>query len=117
MIIDRGFRAVVVLAATASLIVSPAPTRAQTPVQVDVVVRGGLVVDGSGTVGRVADVGFRGDRIVFIGDATSKGITAKQSIDAKGLVVVPGFIDPHAHVLGDLASTNRDRRVNAAYLM
>jgi N-acyl-D-aspartate/D-glutamate deacylase len=100
-----------------ALATRPGATLAQAAVSVDVVVRGGLVVDGTGAPGRVTDVGIRGDRIVFIGAAATKRVLAKQSIDARGLVVVPGFIDPHAHVMGDLASPNHDRRVNAAYLM
>jgi N-acyl-D-aspartate/D-glutamate deacylase len=57
----------------------------------DVVVRGGHVIDGSGTAARRADVGIKGDRIVAIGDlgATPAG----RVIDAAGLVVSPGFID------------------------
>ncbi len=57
----------------------------------DVVVRGGQVVDGTGTAARRADVGIKGDRIVAIGDL---GTTpAGRVIDAAGLMVSPGFID------------------------
>jgi N-acyl-D-amino-acid deacylase len=85
--------------------------------QVDVLIRGGLVVDGTSTAPRPADIGIRGDRIIFVGDAERVGLSAKRTIDAKGLAVVPGFIDPHAHVMGDLGSSDKGRRVNAAYLM
>ena len=73
--------------------------------QVDVLIRGGTVVDGTGSAGRVTDVGITGDRITFVGDAAAGRVTGKRSIDAKGLVVAPGFIDPHTHTAGDLSST------------
>lgn len=61
----------------------------------DVLIRNGLVVDGSGREGFVADVGLRGDRIARIGDLSDS--TAGRVIDASGLVVAPGFIDIHNH--------------------
>ncbi|HUU34217.1 MAG TPA: D-aminoacylase, partial [Vicinamibacterales bacterium] len=61
----------------------------------DVVLAGGRVVDGTGAPWYVADVGVRGDRIARIGDL--RNVTAATRIDACGLVVAPGFIDPHVH--------------------
>jgi N-acyl-D-aspartate/D-glutamate deacylase len=87
------------------------------PTGLDVLIRGGLLVDGTGAAPRPGDVGLRGDRIAFIGDAAQAGATAGRTIDARGLIVVPGFIDPHAHVAGDLSSSERTRRVNAPYLL
>jgi len=60
----------------------------------DVVVKDGLVVDGSGAPARRADVAVRGGRIVDIGKVDE---TAASVIDASGLVVCPGFIDLHTH--------------------
>ena len=63
----------------------------QTPTY-DLLIRNGRVVDGSGNPWFYADIGIVGDRIAFIG-AADKDVTAKKTIDAKGLIVAPGFID------------------------
>ncbi len=81
--------------------------------QMDLILKGGTVVDCSGAASRVTDVGITGDRIVFVGAAG--GRTAKRVIDAKGLIVAPGFIDPHTHTAGDLSNPATSR--NDAYLM
>lgn len=83
--------------------------------RVDLLIRGGLVIDGTGAAGRTADLGIRGDRIVFIGNAARARVTAAQTIDASGLVVAPGFIDPHTHTFDDLNSAAG--RGNAGYLV
>ena len=85
--------------------------------QVDVLIRGGSVVDGSGSAPRRADVGVRGDRITFVGDAGASRVTGTKTIDATGLIVAPGFIDPHTHTQGDLSSPVPERHGNVAYLM
>ena len=81
--------------------------------QLDLLIHGGTVIDGSGSPGKRADIGIAGDRIVFIGDAGKQA--AKRTIDATGLIVTPGFIDPHTHTAEDLADPRRSR--NEAYLM
>jgi N-acyl-D-aspartate/D-glutamate deacylase len=60
----------------------------------DYVIRNGLVVDGTGTPGRRADVGIRDGRIVAVGQVDEAAVT---EFDAEGLVVAPGIIDPHTH--------------------
>jgi N-acyl-D-aspartate/D-glutamate deacylase len=67
---------------------------AQAP-DLDLIVRGGEVLDGTGAAAVRADVGIRGDRIVAVGDLA--GRSARRTIDATGLVVAPGFIDLHTH--------------------
>jgi len=81
--------------------------------KLDLIIRGGSVIDGSGTPAQKADIGIAGDRIVFIG--SSNGKQATRVIDAPGLIVTPGFIDPHTHTAGDLSDPKRSR--NDAYLM
>jgi len=60
----------------------------------DVLIRGGLVVDGTGSPGVPADVAIVGDRIAAIGPGLG---AARDTIDATGLVVGPGFIDMLGH--------------------
>jgi len=60
--------------------------------QYDILIRNGRVVDGTGNPWVHADVGVTGDRITLVGQAPA-GATAKRVIDAKGLIVAPGFID------------------------
>lgn len=83
--------------------------------RLDLLILHGKLVDGSGKRPRRADVGIRGDRIVFVGDARKQNLAVTRTIDATGLVVAPGFIDPHTHTLGDLS--NAERKSNLAYLM
>ena len=67
----------------------------------DLVIKNGRVCDGTGTPSYLADIGVTGDRITRIRrreDGDTGTLTAKTVIDAEGMVITPGFIDPHTHV-------------------
>jgi len=61
----------------------------------DLLVRGGRIVDGTGNPSYLGDVGIKDGRIAALGKLHGK--TAARTIDAKGLVVAPGFVDIHNH--------------------
>lgn len=86
---------------------------AQSP-RLDLLLRGGQVIDGTGAPAHRADVGVIGDRIVLVGDAT--GREAGRVVDVTGLIVAPGFIDPHTHAGSDVASDDPAVRANVNYL-
>src|SRR5512138_3123398 len=70
----------------------PLPASSAEPL--DVAIRHGRVVDGTGNPAYYADVGIRQGRIVAIGRVPATALT---EIDATGLIVAPGFIDVHTH--------------------
>ncbi len=65
----------------------------------NLILRGGTVVDGTGAPGRHADVAIRDGVIVAVGPHL-RGGAGTRIVDVTGLVVAPGFIDPHAHISG-----------------
>lgn len=69
----------------------------------DVLIRGGRVIDGTGSPWRYADVAIKGDRIVEVGPIPA-GATATRVIDARNRYVTPGFIDPHSHAMPGLTT-------------
>ena len=71
-----------------------APLAAQAP-QYDIWISGGRIVDGAGNPWYIGDVGIIGDTIVYVGP--SKKVAARQTLDARGKTVTPGFIDTHSH--------------------
>lgn len=60
----------------------------------DLIIRGATVYDGSGAEGVVADVAVRDDRIAAIGKVDA---SARQTVDADGLALMPGIVDVHTH--------------------
>jgi N-acyl-D-aspartate/D-glutamate deacylase len=75
------------------MLVSSAPVAACAPptAALDLIVKGGDVVDGTGAPARRADIGIQGERIIEVGDLSAR--QAGRTIDASGRVVAPGFID------------------------
>jgi N-acyl-D-aspartate/D-glutamate deacylase len=61
----------------------------------DLVIRNGVVVDGTGLAAERADVGVIGDRVASVGRITERG---HEEIDAEGRFVSPGFVDAHTHM-------------------
>jgi N-acyl-D-amino-acid deacylase len=92
------------------LISAPAQTQ-----QLDYLLLGGRIVDGTGSASRRADVGIRGDRIAFIGNSAAARVHAKKTFSASGLIISPGFIDPHTHA--DVYLNDPVRRNNLNYIM
>lgn len=82
------------LVAAVTALLAYASTHTQTPA-FDVVIRGGRVVDGTGNPWFLADVGIKGDVIAAV--APRLDSAGAQVIEARGMVVSPGFIDVHSH--------------------
>lgn len=80
----------------AALLAAACAPGSSAPPRVDVWIRGGTVLDGSGAAGERADVFVVGDRVVFVG-LPERPPEAELRLDATGLVVAPGFVDTHAH--------------------
>ncbi|MBI2403740.1 MAG: amidohydrolase family protein [Gemmatimonadetes bacterium] len=77
------------------LLVATALPAQQRPL--DVLLLNGHVLDGAGNPWVRQDVGIVGDRIQFVGNARDARVTARDAIDATGLLVTPGFVDMHSH--------------------
>ncbi|MBA2770914.1 MAG: amidohydrolase family protein, partial [Sphingomonas sp.] len=84
------------------------------PKTVDLLIRGGTVYTGADAP-FVGDVAIHGDRIYAVGGKAAVG--SSRIIDATGMIVAPGFIDPHTHLGDDLRSNNADTRLVPAMLM
>jgi N-acyl-D-amino-acid deacylase len=64
---------------------------------VDLIIRNGIVVDGTGGEPFEADLAIDAGRIAAVGEVSGRGT---EEIDARGLLATPGFIDPHTHYDG-----------------
>jgi N-acyl-D-amino-acid deacylase len=82
----RVFAALIATVLACAGCASPPP-----PAAFDVIIRGGMVYDGTGSPGRRVDVGIKGDRIERVGDLSNE--SAKTTTDAAGRAVAPGFIN------------------------
>jgi len=63
----------------------------------DLLVKGGTVIDGTGAKGYIADVAITGGKIQEVGKVTDP---ARETINADGLLVTPGWVDVHTHYDG-----------------
>ena len=83
------------------------PPAAPPPPAFDVIIRGGMVYDGTGSPGRRVDIGIKNDRIARIGDLSAE--TAKTTIDAAGRAVAPGFINMLSWAVDSLMADGRSQ--------
>lgn len=67
----------------------------------DILIRGGTIIDGLGGAGRIGDVGIKDGIIVELSEAIST--LAKEVLDADGAIVTPGFVDIHTHYDGQVS--------------
>ena len=107
LLVTTGLAAVFFAGGGCKSISSPEPVQT-----VDTIVTGGTIYDGTGSPGFVGDVAISGDKIVYVGQPNSDAFRPSLTIDASGLVVAPGFIDPHTHAGSDLKSDDILRRRN-----
>ena len=84
------------------------------PERVDLIIRGGTIYSGDAAP-FTGDVAVKGDRIRAVGPRLN--YRAAKVVDARGMVVAPGFIDPHTHMGADLASGDARARLVPAFLM
>ncbi|MEO8300452.1 MAG: amidohydrolase family protein [Rhizomicrobium sp.] len=83
--------------------------------QADVLITGGTIYDGSSAKAFTGDVAITGDKITYVGPKAPG--TAKRTINASGMIVSPGLIDPHTHSDHFLDSPDKAQRSNAAWTM
>jgi predicted amidohydrolase YtcJ len=101
-----------VLAIVCTLCLAATHARAQQPVAAELILRGGVVIDGTGAERRLADVAIQGERIVAVGQFVPD--PNARVVDASNLIIAPGFIDLHTH--SDVAILAPQTRSNLNYL-
>ena len=83
--------------------------------QADVLITGGTIYDGSEAKPYTGDVALTGDKITYVGPKAN--VTAKRTIDAKGMIVSPGLIDAHTHTDHFIDSADKAQRADPAWTM
>ncbi|MFB9054025.1 amidohydrolase family protein [Formosa undariae] len=84
-------------------------------VRVDILIQNGIVYNGINVEPSHISIGIKEDKIYYIGDESTFNIIASKVIDASGLIVSPGFIDPHTHADKDLNDISTSQ--NLPFLM
>ncbi|MEN8125983.1 MAG: amidohydrolase family protein [Bacteroidota bacterium] len=84
-------------------------------IEADILIRNGTVYNGVDTVPTNNTIAIKDDIIVYIGNEGDVNISADRNIDATGLIVCPGFIDPHTHADRDLVDPKKSH--NKPFLM
>ena len=102
------------LLAFAALIAAPAQAQKKAA---DLVIAGGNIYDGSSQKPLTGDVAILGDRIVYVGPASGNPYAGKRTIDARGQIVAPGFIDPHTHADAFFTGKTAEERLILPWLM
>ena len=73
----------------------------------DILIENGTVYNGVDAEPKKLSIAIKGDKIIYMGKADSVEVVAPKTIDANGLVVSPGFIDPHTHATADLEDSEK----------
>ena len=89
-------------------------TACQPQVELDYLIIGGTVYSGENAAPQRVNVGIKDSRIAYVGEDIT-GFKPSNIINAEGLYVLPGFIDPHTHSISDLLSDDLKRRQNLNY--
>src|SRR5687767_5681889 len=89
--LHRSMRFVIWLGLVLTVLVAGLRAQVAAP-EYDTIIRNGRIIDGTGNPAIHSDLAIKAGRIAVIGKVTG---TAKQELDARGLIVAPGFIDVH----------------------